>query len=172
MDIETIEKKAQRYARAREELAELIAQMRAEQDEVKRRYMTPIRRTVAKAKERREVLYDDVQFSPELFTRPKSRVLHGIRVGWRKAKGKLSWKDGAKVIQRIRDQMAGEAEPYIRIKEEPDKTQLAKLPASVLKRFGVEVTADQDVPIVEPTDTEVDKIVDALIEDKDLEEAA
>jgi hypothetical protein len=173
VSIEQIEKKAQRYARAREELAELIAQMRAEQDEVKRRYMTPIRRTVAKAKERRESLYTEVEVSPDLFTKPKSRILHGIRVGWRKAKGKLTFPDAAKLIAKIKQVVPpGEQERLIKVEEKPVRAELNKLDAGTLKKLGVEVTADQDVPIVEPTDTEVDRIVDALIDDEDVEEAA
>lgn len=173
MSIEHIDKEAQRYAEARAKLAELVADMQDEQRKVMRQYLPKIRRAVATAQERREALYTDVKSAPEAFAKPKSRILHGIRVGYRKAKGKLSWSDPKKVLKRLRELRPDDADQYIRVKEEPDKTELARLPARTLKQLGVEITKDQDIPIVEPTDTEVDKIVDALIEEgKSVEEAA
>jgi len=172
VDEKRIEKEAEQYAAARAELADAVSAMRAEQDEAKRRHLPKIRKAVAKAKQRREELYADVQVSPELFRRPKSRVLHGIRVGYRKAKGKLTFADAAKLIQRIKTVVPDRSGQLIKVEEKPVKAELNKLDAKTLRSLGVEVTADQQVPIVEATDTEIDKVVDSLEQAGDIEEAA
>ncbi|MFP4596501.1 host-nuclease inhibitor Gam family protein [Ralstonia sp.] len=169
MDMATIEKEAQRYAEARADLADLVSEMRTEQEAVKKRYITAIRKAVAKAQQRRDELYIDVEVSPELFKRPKSRVLHGIRVGWRKAKGKLSFPDSQKLVDRIKKMLPERAGDLVKVEEKPIRAELNKLDAGTLKKLGVEVQADQEQPIVEPTDNEIDRIVDALISTEDGE---
>jgi len=172
LDQKRIEKEAEQYAAARAELADLVGAMRTEQGEVKRRHLPKIRRAVARAKERREALRADVEVSPELFRKRKSQILHGIRVGFRKAKGKLTFPDAGKLVERIKKLLPEQSDRLIKTEEKPVRAELNRLDAATLRRLGVEVTADQDLPIVEPTDTEVDRVVKALIEDDDLEEAA
>lgn len=173
MDIKTIDKEAQRYAEAREELAVIVANVQQEQSNIRRQYLPQIRRAVAKAKERRAVLQNDVETNPDLFRRPKSKILHGIKLGWKKAKGKIAWSDNAKLLKRLREVCPKEAKQVIKIEEKVMKGELQKLPAATLKKLGVTITEDQDIAFVEATDTEVDRLVTALLEEnKDLEEAA
>lgn len=165
MDIETIEKNAQRYAQARSELADVVGRLTAEQEEVKRKHMKPLRAAVQKTQQRRDELRIDVEVAPQLFEKPKSRVLHGIRVGYRKAKGKLTFPDPKKVVAKVKEILPDKSDSLVKTEEKPVRAELNKLDAATLRRLGVEVTADTDVAIVEPTtDTEIDKIVDALVE--------
>jgi len=172
VDEQRIENDAEQYAEARNELAELVSQMRAEQESVKRRYLPKIRQAVAVAKQRREALHNDVEQAPELFTKPKSRILHGIRVGWRKQKGRLTFPSAAQLVERIKAKAPELSDRLIKTEEKPVRAELNRLDAATLRQLGVEVSADQDVAIVEPTDDEVDRIVASLEQAGDIEEVA
>ena len=173
MDIKTIEKSCEELEAKRTTVRERIQRMREEIAEVRARHMPGVREAVAAARTGRERLQVDVEASPELFGRPKTRTFHNIRVGYKKRPGRISWKNAAKVVEGIKKQLPDKAQALLRTKEEPVKAALGQLPATELKRLGVQVTHDQDVAVVEPTGDAVDKAVDGLIQtDDDIEEAA
>lgn len=121
-----------------------------------------------------KALADLVEKNPELFTKPKTKVLHGIKVGFRKKPGKMSWKKTANVVARIKAKFSiKDAAKLIRTEEVPDKEALEKLPAQTLRALGVTVTDAGDTVVVAPTDSDLDKLVkgfmdaaQAAVEDK------
>ena len=173
MDIETIEQHCADLERQRTTLRQRVQKMREEQARVRERHMPGIRQAVAEAREAREQLQQDVEISPELFQRPKTRTLHNIRVGYKKRPGRISFPSVTKTIALIREKLPKKARDLIRTKEELDKAAARKLAASDIQRIGGQITHDTDEPVVEPTGDDVDKAVDALIQtDNDIDEAA
>ena len=57
----------------------------------------------------------------------------------------------------------------IKTTEKPIKDGLSALPADKLKKLGVKVTDDTNKIVIKPVDSEVDKIVDALLGDAEEE---
>ena len=104
-----------------------------------------------------------VDASRDLFEKPRSRVLHGLKVGLRKQPGKLTWPDAAHVVKLIRRHRPEDADALVRVTEAPVREALKQLPARELKRLGVEITEASDAVEVRATDSDVDKWVDAML---------
>lgn len=168
--IDEIEIKAKALAAARAELAERVGRIRDEQDAIKRRLLTGVRTALARARDAYDELHALVEASPELFEKPKTRTLHGVRLGWMKQRGKLEWDDDRALIDALRKLLGEEAEGLIRRTEKPIVARLQDLPARDLRRLGVRVADDTDVVVIKTADDALDKLIDALIGDDRIEE--
>ena len=162
---EEIETATRRYADARAALASRVADLEADVMAAKKRHLKAVRMLAEKTANARADLAALVCGAPALFAKPRTKVLHGIRIGFAKARGKLEWADAAKVVQLIRKHLADQAEVLIKVEESPVRSALAQLPAVDLKRIGVTVTDTGDRIVVESTDGEIDKLVEALLKE-------
>lgn len=160
--IETLTK---RYAEARAGLSARVGELQAELDALKRKRLLGIKTALAHAAEAEAALRTAIEAAPHLFVRPKTLVLHGVKIGFRKAPGKLVWDDADQVVALIKRHLPDQADVLIVTKETPSKPALAQLPAADLKRLGVRVIETGEEVLVAPTDSEVDKLVDALLKD-------
>lgn len=173
MSIEDIEKKAGDYAADRAHLAEIVGRMNTEIEKIKAKYLPPIRDAVRHVAERHDALRAAIEAAPELFEKPKTRVLMGVKVGYRKQKGSVTFADEAAVIERIKKLLpADQAALLIRVRESLDKNACYDLTVPDLKRLGIGVERDEDLPVIKPADSEVDKLVDALLREAEKIEAA
>lgn len=170
--METIEALTKAFAGARAELAERLDVLREEQEAAKRRRLQGIKNALGRVQSTYDELKGAVEGSQTLFEQPKTRVMHGIRVGWMKQRGKLEIADRDGVIDRIRKLLGEEAGAYIKVTEAPVVSALANLPAKDLRRIGITLTDDVDAVVIKAADGELDKLIDALVNDKDLEAVA
>ena len=168
--IDDIEIKAKALAAARAELADRVGRIRDEQDAIKRRLLTGVRNALARARDAYDDLHALVEANPELFEKPKTRTLHGVRLGFWKQRGKLQWDDDRALVDAMRKLLGEEAEGLIRRTEKPIASRLQDLPARDLRRLGITVTDDTDVVIIKTADDALDKFIDALIGDDKIEE--
>ena len=171
-----IEALAAEYARRRGALRGKVSEAQAEVDAVKRRHLTMLRRRIDQAANARGELLAALGGAAELFRKPRTRLLSGIKVGWRKRPGRIEVEDEATAIAAIRRKLGEEeAEGLIQAREKLNRRGLRDLSARDLMRIGAVAVADSDEPIAIPADSEVDKLVDALLdgaEQADEEEAA
>lgn len=166
MTLHEIEKLAEQYSHKRDELETVVTAMQRELDAVKRRYLRDIRGKVREAADAKDKLYEAISDNKALFKKPKTQIFHGIKVGYTKRKGKVEIDDEQAVIGRIRKQLPEEqAELLIRVRESIDKNAVCDLTAADLKRLGIRITSDTDMATIKPVDGEVDKLVNALLED-------
>jgi hypothetical protein len=168
--IDDIEIKAKALAAARAELADRVGRIRDEQDAIKRRLLTGVRNALARARDAYDELHALVESAPELFEKPRTRTLHGVRLGFMKQRGKLEWDDDRALIDALRKLLGEEAEGLIRTTEKPIAARLQDLPARDLRRLGVRVADDTDVVVIKTADDALDKFIDALIGDDRIEE--
>jgi hypothetical protein len=168
--MEEIETRAKTFAGARAELAERIRALRDEQEQAKRRRLQGIKNALQRATAAHDDLKASIEDGRALFDKPKTRILHGIKVGFMKQRGKLEIDDEDACVAALK-KLFGEkdAEPYIKTTEKPIRAALETLPASDLKRLGVRVTEDVDKAVVITADAEIDKLIDALIGSTDAE---
>lgn len=160
-----IEAGARRYAEARERLARVVDAMHSRMEAIKREYMRELKRAVNEAAEQHEVLRALIEAAPELFVRPRTVVFHGIKVGYQKGKGRIEWDDADRVVQLIRKHYPERAGLLIVTSERPAKEALAQLSAAELKRLGVSVVDAADEVVIRPTDSAVERMVEALLKD-------
>jgi hypothetical protein len=95
-------------------------------------------------------------------------------LGYQKGKGKIDWEDPDQVVRLIKKHFPEQADVLIATSEKPVKEALNGLSAAELKKIGVSVVEGGEVIFIKPTDSAVDKMVDALLKEatQDIEEAA
>ncbi|HRQ63918.1 MAG TPA: hypothetical protein PKZ76_03490, partial [Xanthomonadaceae bacterium] len=116
-------------------------------------------------------LHAAVEASPDLFQQPKTRTLHGIRVGWMKQRGKLEIADTASTVALIEKLLPDQVDVLIKTTKAPVRPALQQLCVRDLKRIGVAVTDDVDTVVIKAADGDLDKLIAALLDDPELEEA-
>ena len=166
-DMSTIETQAWAYAEARRDLKDKVAAMEAEIAEVRGRHVPAIKDAAAHEAFVKGGLESAVKAGRDLFERPKTRELHGIRVGFRKLVGKLTIADEARTVAAIRRLMPDQVKTLIKVTEKPVRAALNRLSAAELKRLGVNVGDTTDAVVVEPADGDLDKVVKALLESEE-----
>jgi len=159
------------FSQVREKLSEKIRTLEDEIAALKRRRLPVIKTAVNMVMEKQEILKAALEASRSLFVRPRTMVFHGVKIGFQKAKGKISWTDDAQVVKLIKKHLPDQADVLIKITEKPIKDALANLPAADLKRIGVTVEDTGDSVVIKSTDSEIDRFVDALLKEDDLKEA-
>jgi hypothetical protein len=120
-----------------------------------------------------DALLDLVRAAPDLFVRPKSIELSGLKLGFRRNKGRVEFADPAKLERRLRALQGlkviskDTVEGIVTVKVKVSKAALAKLDGNILKRLGVDVVAGQDGPFAQPVDGEIDRLVKLLFAQDD-----
>lgn len=159
-----LEKLTASFAHDREQVCALVNNLETELNAVRSRYLARLRKSVAAAQTSRTLLVTAVEAHPELFDKPKTQVFHGIKIGFRKGTGGIDWDDDAKVCELIRKHFPkAQAELLIKTTEKPIAKAIADLDVAELKRIGCRVESTGDVVVVKPMDSEVDKVVNALL---------
>ncbi len=167
-----IDKLAAEFAATRENLSGLVSELEMNLEKVRSGYMVGIRRHIKKAAEQQARIRAAVEESRKLFGRPKTIVLHGIKVGFAKGKGKIEWEDDDLVVRLIERHFPDQAEVLIKTTKKPRKDGLNGLTVQELKKIGVTAQETGELVVVRAVDTDVDKIVKALLKEKDEETEA
>jgi hypothetical protein len=172
MPLADVETHTKSYKAARDKLAGRVAALTAEVEAVKRRKLPGIKAAVAEAGEARSALEASIDANRNCFTRPKTLVIAGIRVGLAKGKGRLVYDDEQTVVERIRRQLPDAADNLVKVTEKPIRKALEQLSSADLKRLGCTIEDTGDQIVIKPTDADVDKIVNALLAEAEKAEAA
>ena len=172
MDLSDIEKLTQEFQAARTILKGLVEALESDIAMIKKRALPGIRKLAEKTAEKHRLLKEAIEASLELFQRPKTVIFHGVRVGFMKGKGEITWEDTAQVLKLIKKNFPDQVDLLIKVTETPVKVTLAGLSVSDLKKLGVTVTETDDQVVIKPTDSEIDKIVNAILKEDEIKEAA
>lgn len=168
-NMEQVEAATKHYAATRAELGARLGRLRDLQEGLKRRYLRGIKNALGEFTDAHDTLRATLQGNQPLFVKPKTRVFENIKVGFQKERGKIKVADELKTIALIKKLFPEQKELLIDTKEKASKTALGSLPANDLKRLGVTVTEDTDQPFIKATDSAIEKLIDALINDDELE---
>lgn len=174
MTLDTIEKLAQDYADKRALLAEHLAIFEQEMNAVKQAHLKALRRRVKLVAESQGSLSSAIDAAPGLFEKPKTQIFHGIKVGFRKGKGKIEWEDDAALVVLIKKKFPDFVDDLIITTEVPSATGLQDLDAAELRKLGVTVEEAGEQVVVKPVETDVERLVKALLKGAldEAEEAA
>lgn len=158
-----IDNDVQTLAQARASLGLLMQALQQGIEALKADHMPGIRSAVYDAEVAWKALQLQIELHPHLFVKPRTAVAHGIKFGLAKGKGGLNIPDPDKTVVLIRKHLPDQADVLISVRETPAKEALALLPASDLKRIGVQVVDSGDQVVIKPADGEVDKLVKVLL---------
>lgn len=161
--IDTITAAAKRLRAQRDTLTDRVTFLNNAIETAKRVSMRGIKNSVASVAEAQADLLAEVAAAPQLFEKPRSIVLHGIKLGFQKGTGKLDWTDDEQVVKLARKHFPDQFDVLVKVTEKPIKAALANLTAAELKRLGVTVEDTGDVAFAKDATAEVDKLVKALL---------
>lgn len=162
----TIENASKIYADRHNDLADMVTTLNDELAAIKRRFLPMIKKRVNEAAEAKARLEAFVDHGRHLFESPRTLILHGIKVGLRKGTGGIDWDDDARVVALIKKNFTkSQADLLIKTTEKPIKKALEDLDLPLLKAIGVRVEQTGDAIVIKPVDSDVDKLVTALLKD-------
>lgn len=164
-----LQKRAATLSQARDKLRALLSTMQASIDSVKAGSLPDIQRTARTIARQHTELAALIEGNPQLFTKPRSYVVDGLKFGLQKQKGRMSWDDDDALCARI-DRLAADgaisaeqAELCVRTSRKPVTAGLERLDTRLIKRLGITVQADTDAPLIKSVDSEVEKAVNAVL---------
>ena len=160
---------AKDFADTRERLSETVQKLKDAQEALLRQYLPGIKKQVGIAAARKLALKNAIEDGKDLFVKPRTVIFHGIKVGLQKGKGKIEWDNDDQVLRLIEKYFPEQADVLIKTKKKPIKKALAALSAAELKKLGIEVEDTGDAVVIEPTDSQIEKLVEKLLKEKDDE---
>lgn len=122
-----------------------------------------LRRQMAKLAELEQGLRDAVEAAPHLFIKPKTVVLHGMKVGFEKGPGRIVFDDPDQVVNLIDKKLPELAEVLVITERKPNRKAMAQLTVQQLRALGATVEDAGDRVVVRAVNTDIDKLVLALL---------
>ena len=157
---------------ARDRVADVI---RNETRTIVRQNLRKLRDASARMSTHKEALIAVIDTNPEMFEKPRTRAIDGVKVGYQKQRGAIDIGSAEKTIALIRKKLPNKAAALIVTSERIDKTALRKLTVRELAMVGATLGEDTDKVVVTLASTDLDKLADALLSeysDEQLEDAA
>ncbi|MCY4548156.1 MAG: hypothetical protein OXC28_07300 [Defluviicoccus sp.] len=158
---------ARDYARARDALEDTAEEIRDLQRKAIRSRIRGLRGRVADAAAAHDALRAAIGARPDLFVRPRTVAVDGVKFGWRKQAGALDIGDEAQAIARLRKLFPDREAATVNVRESLDKKALRKMPGGELARLGVAIADPVDEIVIAVAESDVDRLVAALIDDAD-----
>jgi len=161
----TIESLTNDYSVSNKALNSEVELMIKEVEQVKYKWLKSIKPLVEKVASDKVVLFTAVDESRELFQKPRSYTIAGIKVGLQKKKGKLGVADIAKTVELIKKKLSDKAD--LLIKDEPKiiKKAIETLTAKELKLIGIEITKDSDEVLIKSDSDKIEKFINHLVKE-------
>jgi len=163
---------AYKYSTDRMELSKRVATFQDQIAAINRRFLPGIKAAASRATDSQALLRDAIEGSPDLFVKPRTMTLHGIKVGYQKGKGKIEFDDPERVVELIEKLLPDLVSALIETKRVPVKDALKNLSVKDLRRIGCTVEETGDQIVIKAADSEVDKLVARILVEgaSDLEE--
>ena len=158
----TIGDLCKRYADACDDVEDLVGEIRSAQRRAVRAKMRSLVSRVERMKAEEAELRAALEAAPELFEKPRTRAIEGIKVGYRKLPGKAVVDDEEKVIELIRKKLPDREDSLVRTKVTVDKAALRNLAVRQLAAIGVTLSEDTDEIVIQAAQTDLDKLVAVL----------
>lgn len=153
-------------SKRRAALADLVAEIETEQRAVLSRHRVKLRELYAVTAGAQAALYADVEAHPELFVKPRTLTLHGVKVGFAKAPGRMEIDDEARTITLAKKHLDEEQLALIvSVRESINKKAAAGLSVADLKKLGIRIEETGDRLVLTYMDSALDALLERLLED-------
>jgi hypothetical protein len=157
-----IDRHARSYTELRGKIAAVIDELNESIELLTREKMPLVNKLVASAAAQHAELEAAITAAPQLFQKPRTITLHGVKCGFRKSEGRIEFDDPDNVVKKIH-QMFDAPEPFLRIVTQPNKEALATLTDTDLKRLGCRILGPTDVVVIKSADNDIEKKINALL---------
>ncbi len=112
-----------------------------------------------------EALMQLIQASPQLFKRPRSITVDGVKAGYRKELDSLDWDDEEVVMRRIEAILPDQVDLLIRTQTSLVADALPQLDSQTLRQIGVRQVSGTDQAFVTIGDSDLEKLVKVILAD-------
>ena len=163
----SVEALAARLADSTNALDETLSEFQRELQAVNDKYLRPLKKLAAETAMAEAELHGAIERAPQLFEKPKTLTMHGLKFGFSYSKGKLVWDDEATVIKLLRKRFKGEEEllaTVIRTTEEVNKdgVKALKLDTDELARLGMRIEGEGDDVLIDRAAGDIEKLLARL----------
>lgn len=165
-DMTHIEKLCRAYAEARDALEGEADEIRNLRRRAVRARMRILKTRVANAAATKEALRAAVADRPDLFEKPKTLAVEGIKIGFRKMPGRIDGDEQA-AVERIRKHFPNLAAALIRTRDSINRQAVKNLDGRQLAKIGLAITEVDDEVVVAAATSDLDKLVDALMAEEE-----
>jgi hypothetical protein len=164
LDHPTLEALAAAYAQAVDARRDRQAALRARLLAASLDLVPALRAASAAERDAHDALLAAVTATPDLFRRPRTRTVHGVKYGWQAGKASIAIPDEAKTLALIKQKLPPEQQVLlIRVKESVERRAVLDLTAQDLRRLAITQVPGQDAPLVSLPKDDIDKLVDTLL---------
>lgn len=125
-----------------------------------------LKRKAATASAKRDALREHIKTHPERFEKPRTRALHGVKLGLRQLPGRLEI-DAEAAIPLIRRFFPERFKALVKTTTRLQAAPLKALKPAELARIGGEIVELGDEVVISVAKSDVDKLVETLLEDLD-----
>ena len=164
MTLQAIEQAAATYRERLDHLLTEAEKLDAKLRRIKAQHASTLRQAANGAANAQAELERLVDEHPDLFTKPKTRTIHGIKVGVRTTPAALSVPDEAATIAKIEEVLPGYQGDLIQTKRSVVKKRLWDLGRSMLSNLGVSVVEATEETVVQPVERDGLKMADQLLQ--------
>lgn len=170
----SIAEKAKAYKAAQQALRERVERIQQARRKAGSRLKPGLLTRIEAAKAARIELQAAIEAEPGLWSKPRTRNLHGVKVGRRTLPGTLEI-DGPTAVLAIRELMPEREKDLVSVKTSLVKSAVKKLSGAELAAIGGRIVELGDETVISIPKDDVDSLVEALLkgfEDPNSEEAA
>lgn len=159
-----IEMLTKEYASAFDTLTKLKAQLSADAENMRLKYRDQFKTASEQVARLNDELIEAINDSPELFVKPQTQTLNGIKVGFRKAQDELVLKvSEEKVIELIETELEDKSEVLIDTKKTLVVAAVKNLEPDELKKIKCTIEKNDLIPLIKTADSAVDSFIKKLI---------
>ena len=159
------------YQLAREDVAERVRLLKQRRIRYTRRLIPGLRSRIETQALARAEIREHLIANREQFRRPRTRVLAGVRVGWRKRPGRLVIPDQKRTVELIRERLSErQQDALLTVRTTISKPALKRLSAADMAAIGVSLVAVADEPAITMPGDGLDKLASAYLADHEEEE--
>ena len=162
MSMSDIEALAASHAKNITVLADLAREVNGEIEACTQRASKKLQALAAKCVGSEQLLEEALEDNPELFEKPRTVVLSGLKLGYANGRDKLDF-DEEKTIELIDRHFPDLAQVLVKTIRKSVSSALANLEPAQLKKIKVQVLEGDDNVVLKVADTTVNKLVSGYI---------
>lgn len=159
-----IETHAKRYQALLAKLNNTSATIRRKISEATAAHLADLKSTMDEMTGLEKQIKEHLIRNKDLFEKPRTRVIHGLKLGFRKGKGKLIVNDEQKLIERLEKEYDDNVGVLVRTSKKIVKAGIEKLDAKELKRLGVTMQDADDQVVFDVVEDSMDDLINFLLE--------
>lgn len=158
-----IERLCKEYEETSANLEAALGELESDLAAVRSKHIAALKRHAGIVARREAELLSAIEASSNLFKKPRTLTLHGVKIGFAtNTVGRLVFEDADAVVKLIEKHFGKDAQSYISTKPEPDKDALKTLDAADLKKLGCHIEGVGDVVVCRRVAGDIEKLMNTL----------